>query len=114
MSLALKLDRAREDLEYWQKIGEDLKLTPAMTLCVQGRQGKAVGLVASCSAALLFERYRWKRAFGHFVQKRLSSGLNYQDRQSRDIYGYSRLCIASRHSRRELTVLAASGRVKEL
>jgi len=30
MSLALKLDRAREDLEYWQKMAADLKLTPAV------------------------------------------------------------------------------------
>jgi hypothetical protein len=29
MSLALKLDRARQDLEYWQKIAEDSKLSPA-------------------------------------------------------------------------------------
>jgi hypothetical protein len=27
MSLALKLDRARQDLEYWQKIAEDPKLS---------------------------------------------------------------------------------------
>jgi hypothetical protein len=29
MSLALKLDRARQDLEYWQKIAEDPKLSSA-------------------------------------------------------------------------------------
>jgi hypothetical protein len=29
MSLALKLDRARQDLEYWQKIAEDPKLSTA-------------------------------------------------------------------------------------
>ena len=29
MSLALKLDRARQDLEYWQKMAEDPKLSPA-------------------------------------------------------------------------------------
>jgi len=29
MSLTLKLDRARQDLEYWQKIAEDPKLSPA-------------------------------------------------------------------------------------
>ena len=29
MSLALKLDRARQNLEYWQKMAEDPKLTPA-------------------------------------------------------------------------------------
>jgi hypothetical protein len=29
MTLALKLDRARLDLEYWQKIAEDPKLFPA-------------------------------------------------------------------------------------
>jgi hypothetical protein len=28
-SLALKLDRARQDLEYWQKIAEDSKLSSA-------------------------------------------------------------------------------------
>jgi hypothetical protein len=28
MSLALKLDRARQDLEYWQKIAADPKLSP--------------------------------------------------------------------------------------
>jgi hypothetical protein len=28
MTLALKLDRARLDLEYWQKIAEDPKLSP--------------------------------------------------------------------------------------
>src|SRR5262249_31089516 len=28
MSLAPKLDRARQDLEYWQKIAEDSKLSP--------------------------------------------------------------------------------------
>jgi hypothetical protein len=29
MSLALKLDRARQNLEYWQKMAEDPKLSPA-------------------------------------------------------------------------------------
>ena len=29
MSLTLKLDRARQDLGYWQKIAEDPKLSPA-------------------------------------------------------------------------------------
>jgi hypothetical protein len=29
MSLTLKLDRARQDLEYWQKIAEDPKLSAA-------------------------------------------------------------------------------------
>jgi hypothetical protein len=29
MTLALKFDRARLDLEYWQKIAEDPKLLPA-------------------------------------------------------------------------------------
>jgi hypothetical protein len=29
MSQALKLDRARQDLEYWQKIAEDSNLSPA-------------------------------------------------------------------------------------
>jgi hypothetical protein len=29
MSLALKLDRARQDLEYWQKIVEEPKISPA-------------------------------------------------------------------------------------
>ena len=29
MSLTLKLDRARQDLEYWQKIAQDPKLSPA-------------------------------------------------------------------------------------
>jgi hypothetical protein len=29
MTLALKLDRARLDLKYWQKIAEDPKLFPA-------------------------------------------------------------------------------------
>jgi hypothetical protein len=29
MSLALKLDRARQDLEYWKKMVEDPKLSPA-------------------------------------------------------------------------------------
>ena len=29
MSLTLKLDRARQDLQYWQKIAEDPKLSPA-------------------------------------------------------------------------------------
>ena len=28
MSLALKLDRARQNLEYWQKMAEDPKLSP--------------------------------------------------------------------------------------
>ena len=31
MSLTLKLDRARQDLGYWQKIAEDPKLSPAAT-----------------------------------------------------------------------------------
>jgi hypothetical protein len=29
MSLTLKLDRARQDLRYWQKIAVDPKLSPA-------------------------------------------------------------------------------------
>jgi hypothetical protein len=29
MSLALKLDRARQNLEYWQKMAEDPKLSRA-------------------------------------------------------------------------------------
>jgi hypothetical protein len=35
MSLALKLDRARQDLEYWQKIAEDPKLCSAAALAAR-------------------------------------------------------------------------------
>jgi hypothetical protein len=35
MSLALKLDRARQDLEHWQKIAEDPKLCSAAALAAR-------------------------------------------------------------------------------
>ena len=37
MSLALKLDRARQSLKYWQKIGEDSKLSPAASRAARDR-----------------------------------------------------------------------------
>jgi hypothetical protein len=58
MSLALKLDRARQDLEHWQKIAEDPKLSPAET-------HMARGLVRSYQAAVVWDvdRYRLDGAY---------------------------------------------------
>jgi hypothetical protein len=39
MSLALKLDRARQSLKYWQKIGGDPKLSPAAARAARDRVG---------------------------------------------------------------------------
>jgi hypothetical protein len=50
MSLALKLDRARQDLEYWQKIAEDPKLSPTAAQIARDH-------VRSCQAAVtLYEK----------------------------------------------------------
>ena len=50
MSLALKLDRPRQDLEYWQKIAEDSKLSPTAAQIARDH-------VRSCQAAVtLYEK----------------------------------------------------------
>jgi hypothetical protein len=59
MSLALKLDRARQDLEYWQKIAEDSKLSPA-------EAHMARDLVRSYQAAVAY----YEKAFAHQERKR--------------------------------------------
>jgi hypothetical protein len=59
MSLAPKLDRARQDLEHWQKIAEDPKLSPA-------EAHMARGLVRSYQAAVAYvdvDRYRLDGAY---------------------------------------------------
>jgi hypothetical protein len=59
MSLALKLDRARQDLEYWQKIAEDSKLSPA-------EAHMARDLVRAYRAAVAY----YEKAFAHQERNR--------------------------------------------
>jgi len=50
MSLALKLDRARQDFEYWQKIAADPKLSPTAAQIAHDH-------VRTCQAAVtLYEK----------------------------------------------------------
>jgi hypothetical protein len=67
MSLALKLDRPRQDLEHWQKIAEDPKLSPP-------EAHMARGLVRSHQAAVAY----YAKAFAH--QER-----NRQERSRREL-----------------------------
>ena len=63
MSLALKLDRARQNLEYWQKIAEDPKLSPAAAQTARSQVRTYQAAVASCEKALAYqERNRLERS----------------------------------------------------
>jgi hypothetical protein len=62
MSLALKLDRARQDLEYWQKIAEDPRLSPAEAHMVRGVVRSHQAAVAYYEKAFAYqERNRQER-----------------------------------------------------
>jgi hypothetical protein len=59
MSLALKLDRARQSLKYWQKIMGDPKLSPAAARAARDRVGHY-------HAAVMW----YEKAFAHQERKR--------------------------------------------
>lgn len=59
MSLALKLDRARQSLEYWQKMSEDPKLSAVAARAVRDR-------VRYYQAALMW----YEKAFAYQEQNR--------------------------------------------
>jgi hypothetical protein len=59
MSLALKLDRARQSLQYWQRMSEDPKLSDVAARAVHDRVRYYEGAVA-----------RYEKAFVHQEQKR--------------------------------------------
>jgi hypothetical protein len=62
MSLALKLDRARQSLEYWQKMSEDPKLSPLAASAARDRVRYYRGAVARCEKAFASqERKRQQR-----------------------------------------------------
>lgn len=60
MTLALKLDRARLDSEYWQKIAEDPKLSPAAAEAARNQ-------VRTYQAAV----WCFERAFAYHERNRL-------------------------------------------
>jgi transposase-like protein len=59
MSLALKLDRARQTLEYWRRLAEESKLSPAAAQ-------RARDHVRSCQAAVTW----YEKAFGYQERNR--------------------------------------------
>jgi hypothetical protein len=62
MSLALKLDRARQNLEYWQKMSEDPKLSVLAASAVRDRVRYYRGTVARYEKAFAYqERKRQQR-----------------------------------------------------
>ena len=62
MSLALKLDRARQSLEYWQKMSEDPKLSALAASAVRDRVRYYRGAVARYEKAFAYqERKRQQR-----------------------------------------------------
>jgi hypothetical protein len=63
MSLALKLDRARQNLEYWQKMAEDPKLPPAAAQTARDQIRTYKAAVARCEKPLAYlERNRLERS----------------------------------------------------
>ena len=63
MSLALKLDRARQNLEYWQKMAEDPKLSPAAAQTARDQMRSYQAAVAFYEEALAHqERNRQERS----------------------------------------------------
>jgi hypothetical protein len=63
MSLALKLDRARQSLEYWQKMSEDSKLSALAARAVRDRvRYYRVAVVRYEKAFALQERNRQEHA----------------------------------------------------
>jgi hypothetical protein len=62
MSIALKLDRARQDLEYWQKMAADPKLSPAAAQAVRDQVRTYQAAVMWYEKAFAYqERDRQKR-----------------------------------------------------
>ena len=59
MSLALKLDRARQSLKYWQKMVGDPKLSPAAARAARDRVGQY-------QATVMW----YEKAFSHHERKR--------------------------------------------
>ena len=63
MSLALKLDYARQNLEYWQKIAEGPKLSPAAAQTARDQVRTYQAAVAWYEKALAYqERNRLERS----------------------------------------------------
>jgi hypothetical protein len=63
MTPALKLDRARLDLEYWQKIAEDPKLSPAAAQAARDQVRTYQAAVWCFEKAFAYhERYRQERS----------------------------------------------------
>ena len=60
MSVALKLDRARQNLEYWQKMAEDPKLPPAAAQTARDQ-------IRTYEAAVV----RYKKALEYLERNRL-------------------------------------------
>ena len=57
MSLALKLDRARQSLEYWQKMSEDPKLSALAASAVRDRVRYYRGAVARYEKAFAYQHH---------------------------------------------------------
>jgi hypothetical protein len=65
MSLALKLDRARQSLKYWQKMEADPKLSPAAARAARDRvQYYQVAVMWYEKAFAYRERKRIRRTLG--------------------------------------------------
>jgi hypothetical protein len=62
MSLALKLDRARQSLKYWQKMVGDPKLSPTAARAARDRVWYYQATVT-----------RYEKAFAHLERKRQQS-----------------------------------------